>query len=73
MRDREMREAMEDAERVARGEKSTLVLAGNANQWADKKKSGIQFGYDADAEAEKWWLEHGEGLMALIPTTEVPN
>jgi len=65
-----MREAMEDSFRVARGEKSTLALSGNANQWADKKKSVIQFGYDADAEAEKWWLENGESLMALVPPTE---
>ncbi|KAG9309242.1 FAD/NAD(P)-binding domain-containing protein [Chiua virens] len=32
---------------------------GNANQWADKDKSRVQFGYDADVEAEKWWKEHG--------------
>jgi len=69
-RDSEMREAMEDARRVARGEESTLALAGNANQWADKKKSDMQFGYDADAEAEKWWLENGESLMALVLPTE---
>ncbi|KAG2028420.1 hypothetical protein BDR03DRAFT_837133, partial [Suillus americanus] len=62
-RDREMRAAMEDAVRVARGEQSTLALAGNANQWADKKKSAIQFGYDADEEAEKWWLMNGDKLM----------
>jgi salicylate hydroxylase len=69
-RDHEMREAMEDSFRIARGEKSTLALAGNANQWADKKKSDAQFGYDADAEVEKWWLANGESLMALVPTTE---
>lgn len=33
---------------------------GNANQWADKEKNQVQFGYDADTEAEKWWEEHGE-------------
>lgn len=33
---------------------------GNANQWADKEKSRMQFGYDADVEAENWWAEHGE-------------
>ena len=69
-RDREMREAMEDSFRIARGEKSTLALAGNANQWADKKKSDAQFGYDADAEVEKWWLANGESIMALVPPTE---
>jgi len=68
-----MREAMEDAFRIARGEKSTLVLSGNANQWADKAKSSIQYGYDADAEAEKWWFENGESLMALVPPPEAAN
>jgi salicylate hydroxylase len=70
-RDREMRAAMEDALRVARGEKSTRVLAGNANQWADKKKSDIQYGYDADEEAEKWWLANGDKLMTLVPSSEL--
>jgi len=36
--------------------------AGNQNQWADKTKSGILFGYDADAEVDKWWAAHGRGL-----------
>ncbi|KAG1796649.1 uncharacterized protein HD556DRAFT_1359125 [Suillus plorans] len=70
-RDRDMRAAMEDALRVARGEKSTRVLTSNANQWADKTKSDIQFGYDADEEAEKWWLENGTKLMNLIPSIEL--
>lgn len=61
-RDQEMRAVMEDASRVARGEKSTLSSAGNANQWADKEKSSIQFGYDADEEADKWWRNHGHTL-----------
>lgn len=65
-----MREAMEDSFRIARGEESTLALSGNANQWADKKKSSMQFGYDADAEAEKWWLANEERLLALVPPTE---
>ncbi|KAG2119400.1 hypothetical protein DEU56DRAFT_121276 [Suillus clintonianus] len=72
-RDNEMRVATEDAKRVARGEQSTLALAGNANQWADKKKSDIQFGYDADEEAEKWWVANGDKLMSLFPSTEVAN
>ncbi|KAG2119399.1 hypothetical protein DEU56DRAFT_918564 [Suillus clintonianus] len=72
-RDKEMRAAMEDAFRVARGEKSTHVLTGNANQWADKKKSDIQFGYDADEEAEKWWDANGDRLMSLIPSTEIKS
>ncbi|KAF8134218.1 hypothetical protein EV363DRAFT_1160497 [Boletus edulis] len=38
----------------------------NANQWADKAKSRIQFGYDADAEAEKWWAEHGQKTIGVL-------
>ncbi|KAG1733518.1 hypothetical protein EDB19DRAFT_1911504 [Suillus lakei] len=72
-RDRDMRAAMEDAFRVACGEPSTLVLTGNANQWADKKKSDIQFGYDADEEAEKWWLANGDRLMTPVPPIEVKS
>lgn len=72
-RDSEMRAAMEDASRVARGEESAHVLSGNANQWADKKKSDIQFGYDADLEAEKWWLANGDKLMSFVPISEAVN
>jgi hypothetical protein len=39
---------------------------GNRNQWADKKKSDILFGYDADAEVDKWWAAHGRELE--VPT-----
>ena len=35
---------------------------GNQNQWADKTKSDILFGYDADAEVDKWWAAHGREL-----------
>lgn len=38
----------------------------NANQWADKTKSQIQFGYDADAEAERWWAEHGQKTIGVL-------
>ncbi|KAG2064822.1 FAD/NAD(P)-binding domain-containing protein [Suillus decipiens] len=69
-RDREMRAAMEDALRVARGEESTYVLAGNANQWADKKKAQIQYGYDADEEVDKWWLANGDKLMTFVHSPE---
>ncbi|KAF7329986.1 FAD/NAD-P-binding domain-containing protein [Mycena kentingensis (nom. inval.)] len=55
-RDASMREAMEDAVRVARGElPERSNLGGNANVWADQRKNRIQFGYDAEAEAERWW------------------
>ncbi|KAG1725404.1 uncharacterized protein EDB91DRAFT_1168325 [Suillus paluster] len=62
-RDQQMRAAMEDALRIARGERSTFNSAGNSNQWADEEKNTIQFGYDADEEAEKWWRKHGHTLM----------
>jgi len=38
---------------------------GNQNQWADKTKSDILFGYDADAEADKWWAAHGRRLGVI--------
>ena len=42
--------------------------AGNANQWADKKKNAEQFSYDADEAAEKWWREGGDALLAVTPS-----
>ncbi|KAG2145670.1 hypothetical protein BD769DRAFT_1660761 [Suillus cothurnatus] len=45
----------------------------NANQWADKTKSDIQYGYDADEEAEKWWLANGDKLMSFVPISEAVN
>lgn len=39
---------------------------GNQNQWADKKKSDILFGYDADREVDKWWAAHGKELEAPL-------
>lgn len=38
----------------------------NPNLWADKAKSRIQFGYDADAEAERWWAEHGQRTIPVL-------
>ena len=35
---------------------------GNQNQWADRGKSDELFGYDADAEVDKWWAAHGREL-----------
>ncbi|KAI5117861.1 hypothetical protein M0805_007704 [Coniferiporia weirii] len=40
--------------------------AGNSNQWADQRKNREQFGYDADAEAERWWLETGERVCQRV-------
>ncbi|KAI1784119.1 hypothetical protein LXA43DRAFT_874407, partial [Ganoderma leucocontextum] len=31
----------------------------SANQWADEKKTRIQFGYNADSVAEQWWRDVG--------------
>jgi salicylate hydroxylase len=47
---------MEGSLREERGEEySPDGSAGNANVWADRTKNQIQFSYDAEAEAEKWW------------------
>ncbi|KAJ7632133.1 hypothetical protein FB45DRAFT_977986 [Roridomyces roridus] len=55
-RDRSMRLAMELASSQEEREN-----VGNANIWADKRKSQTQFGYDAEAEAARWctgiWLD----------------
>lgn len=39
---------------------------GNQNQWADKTKSDILFGYDADAEVDRWWASHGRELQVVL-------
>ena len=39
---------------------------GNQNQWADRKKSDELFGYDADAEVDKWWAVHGRRLDGSV-------
>lgn len=65
-----MRTAMEDARREQDGEPETntrlLTHKGNANQWADKEKSAMQFGYDADEAAERWWREGGEQVIGSL-------
>ncbi|KAF7342099.1 FAD/NAD-P-binding domain-containing protein [Mycena venus] len=58
-RDISMREGMEDSLREERGEPSLLDSAGNANVWADRPKNRIQFLYDAELEAERWWRTSG--------------
>ncbi|KIM69526.1 hypothetical protein SCLCIDRAFT_12991 [Scleroderma citrinum Foug A] len=61
-RDKQMSTAMEDARREQDGRTAndthTVPNKGNPNQWADKEKSAMLFGYDADEEAEKWWREN---------------
>jgi salicylate hydroxylase len=39
---------------------------GNQNQWADKKKTDVLFGYDGDAEADEWWAVHGKELEVFV-------
>jgi len=60
-RDWQMRQAM----RIELGQENGDAAGneGNANQWADKKKSAVQFEYDADEEVEQWWAEHGEEVL----------
>ncbi|KZO91484.1 FAD/NAD(P)-binding domain-containing protein [Calocera viscosa TUFC12733] len=57
-RDEDMRQAMEAEFSGQAGE-----AEGNQNQWADKKKSRLQFGYDAEGVAEGWWREEGQGEL----------
>jgi len=64
-RDTNMRKAMAlelSGDREALRREST----GNRNQWADKGKSDVLFGYDADAEVDKWWTAHGKELGVLV-------
>lgn len=49
-----------DTEALRRGS------TGNRNQWADKAKSDVLFGYDADAEVDKWWTAHGKELEVPV-------
>lgn len=62
-RDRSMRAAMEaEIAKVRSGKEVDFKSEGNSNQWADRSKNIEQFGYDADAEAERWWREKGERI-----------
>jgi len=44
------------------GESEVGQATGNPNQWADRRMSEIQFGYDADTEVEQWWSQTGSKL-----------
>lgn len=59
-RDASMREAMETELKMLSGEEIDIQNEGSANQWADRKKNEIQFGYDADVATNTWWAEAGE-------------
>ncbi|KAG6852397.1 hypothetical protein C0991_012388 [Blastosporella zonata] len=52
-RDASMRASMEVEVQRLRGAKAETDVE-NANVWADRAKIRAQFGYDADAEVEKW-------------------
>lgn len=58
-RDASMREAMLQTSKDGSAETVVADYSGNANQWADKRKNVVQFSYDAELEAEKWWQEIG--------------
>ncbi|KAJ6610642.1 hypothetical protein B0H10DRAFT_406072 [Mycena sp. CBHHK59/15] len=58
-RDASMRAAMEVALCQERSESGISDADGNANVWADRKKSQIQFSYDAELDAMRWCEEHG--------------
>lgn len=59
-RDASMRAAMDAEFRMLNGEDVGLTLEGSSNQWADRKKNEMQFGYDADLVADRFWAEVGE-------------
>ncbi|KAJ6571294.1 hypothetical protein B0H19DRAFT_1208878 [Mycena capillaripes] len=65
-RDASMRNAIEDAIRKDCGEPFADSGAGNANTWADCTKSRIQFGYDAEEEAEQWLCTFGPSVNRLL-------
>ncbi|KAF8994810.1 hypothetical protein BDQ17DRAFT_1251326 [Cyathus striatus] len=64
-RDASMRLGMEIALREVKGE---CVVedesVGNSNLWADRARSRVSFGYDAEVEVERWWVENGERVLA---------
>jgi len=53
-RDESMRKAMA-LELSGKAAELRRESAGNQNQWADKTKSDVLFGYDADAEVDRLW------------------
>ena len=73
-RDSDMRVAaaqeLRRAEREAAGleDDTEDTTDGNANQWGDRKKSAIQYRYDADQEVDTWYSEAGKDLLQAVPT-----
>ncbi|KAI6115942.1 hypothetical protein F5141DRAFT_1212544 [Pisolithus sp. B1] len=74
-RDGKMRAAMEDAPKKIHDEvpvgDTDANTKGNTSQRNNEKKIAIQYGYDADEEAEKWWHQHGESEIGplRVPST----
>ncbi|KAJ6591235.1 hypothetical protein DFH09DRAFT_1139071 [Mycena vulgaris] len=68
-RDLSMQKGMLDSLREERGEKSPDRSLGNANVWADRTKNRIQFCYDAEEEAERWWNTSGQRWSISEPLT----
>lgn len=64
-RDANMRKAMA-LELAGKTDELQRGTAGNQNQWADRAKSNDLFGYDADAEVDKWWAAHGRELEDFV-------
>jgi hypothetical protein len=48
------------------GKSESILMDGNPNQWADRTKSRMQFGYDAYAEVERWWNASGRGRIEAL-------
>lgn len=59
-----------DASMRAAMHTSANASDGNPNQWADQHKNDVQFGYDADIEAERWWAEEGQFTVGRLEVDE---
>ncbi|GJJ14116.1 hypothetical protein Clacol_008373 [Clathrus columnatus] len=64
-RDADMTAAMN-----ARGNDDNGAFEGNLNQWADKRKSQEQFGYDAYEAAKLWWSQIGQKEVKSLKAGE---
>ena len=66
-RDADMRRAAElELARTHNGKLGGDAAEGSSNQWADERKSKIQFGYDADEAADQWWRDGGERALQQV-------
>ena len=70
-RDADMRRAAEvELRQVREGGAAAEAFQGSANQWADAKKSEVQFMYDADEAADRWWRDGGGAVvMGAAPSS----